>query len=230
MFARYSISATLEDLGTRFSVDVPPGYVPQYNAAPTHLLPVITNDSRKGISFFYWGAPPIMANKKQLGEKIINTKAEILAERQVALKKVKERRCLVPADGFYAWKRTGKKTSIPYRFTMKDKSLFALAGLWEEFDNEHGEMFHTFSIITTASNPSVAAIDERMPAILLLENEGRWLEGEDEHFLISQLVPYPDSLEYYSVSSRVNFPERNDKMVISPAPPADQFGNLSLFD
>lgn len=171
-----------------------------------------------------------MANQKPLGEKIINTKAEIFAEKQVAMKKLRERRCLIPADGFYTWKRTGKKTSIPYRFTLKDKSLFAMAGVWEEYDDAHGEMFHTFSVITTEGNATVSAFDERMPVILETENEKRWLGGGDEHFLTAQLVPYRENFEYYSVSSRVNFPEKNDRLVILPAPPADQFGNLSLFD
>lgn len=230
MFVRYSITAASEELSTRFAVDVPGGYAPRYNAAPTHLLPVITNDSQKGVSFFYWGSPPVMANKKPLGEKIINMKAEMLSEKQVAMKKLKERRCIIPADGFFEWKRTGKKTSIPYRFTLKDKNLFAMAGVWEEFDDQHGEMFHTFSVITTPANASVSAIGERMPVILQPEYEKRWLEGDDEQSMMAQLVPFAGQLDHYSVSSGVNSPDRNDKFIVQPAPPADQFGNLSLFD
>ena len=230
MFVRYTITAPSEDIAQRFSVDVPKGYLPQYNAAPTHLLPIITDESQNGISFFYWGSPPSMANKKPLGEKLINTRTEVIVEKQVVRKKIREKRCIIPADGFYEWKKTGKKTVIPYRFTLKDKSLFALAGLWEEYDNEDGEMFHTFSIITTPGNPSVSAIAERMPVILPLEMEKAWLKGGDEMVLISMLTPYREALEYYSVSSRVNSPELNDRLIILPARAADQFGNLSLFD
>lgn len=230
MFIRYSLTATADDIGQRFALEVPKGYEPQYNASPTHLLPVITDDSQKGLSFFYWGTTPLMANQKSLGEKIINTKAESIREKQVARKKFKERRCLIPADGFYEWKKTGKRTSIPYRFTLQDKSMFALAGLWEEYDDEHGEMFHTFSIITTPASETVAVITERMPLVLPAEMEKSWLDGTDEQSLIALLQPYAGALDFYSVSSRVNFPERNDRLVILPAPPADQFGNLELFD
>ncbi len=230
MFIRYSLTATADDISQRFAVEVPKGYEPQYNAAPTHLLPVITDDSQKGLSFFYWGTTPLMANKKSLGEKIINTKAESIGEKQVARKKLKERRCLIPADGFYEWKRTGKRTSIPYRLTLQDKSIFAMAGLWEEYDDEHGEMFHTFTVITTPANKTVSVIAERMPLVLPAEIEKNWLDGIDEQSLISLLQPYPGVLDFYSVSSRINFPERNDRLVILPAPPADQFGNLELFD
>jgi putative SOS response-associated peptidase YedK len=230
MFSRYSIIAPAEDLAKRFSVDVPEGYQPQYNAAPTHLLPLITQDSQKGLSFFYWGAPPSWANKKPLGEKIINTRLEIIPEKSVIRKKLREHRCLVPADGFFEWKRAGKKTNIPYRFTMKDKSIFALAGIWEEYDNEQGEMFHTFSILTSPANEHVATISERMPLILQPSHEQAWLNAQDEQELLSMLRAASPVLDHYSVSPRVNSPDRNDRFVIMPAPPSDEFGNLTLFD
>lgn len=229
MVIRYSISASANEIEQRFSANVSPGYAPRYNAAPTHLLPVITNDSRGGLSFFYWGAPPSLANQKPLSEKIINTRAESFHEKQVARKKLREKRCLIPADGFFAWKRTGKKTSIPYRFIPKGKELIAFAGLWEEYDDEHGEMIHTFSVITCPANTLVALTTERMPVILSPDFESKWLDGGSEDELISGLQ-FSIDLDSYPVSSRVNLPEKNDKTIILPAPAADQFGNLSLFD
>ncbi len=230
MFIRYSITTNADQVAQRFAVDVPEGYKPHFNAAPTHLLPIITQDSQTGISFFYWGAPPSWANKKALGEKIINTRVEMVSEKLVLRKKMRERRCLIPADGFYQWKRTGKRTNIPYRFTLKDKSMFSLAGLWEEYEDEKEAMFHTFTIFTTASNESVDGIGERMPVILNPELEKRWLNSNDEQELLSLLQSNSPSLDHYSVSSLVNLTDRDDRAVILPAPPTDQFGNMTLFD
>lgn len=230
MLIRYSITANAEALAQRFSVDVPEGYRPSYNAAPTQLLPIITQESQKGLSFFYWGAPPSWANKKSLTEKIINTRVESISEKLVLRKKLRERRCIIPADGFYEWKRTGKRTNIPYRFTLQDKSLFSLAGLWEEYEDEKGIMFHTFTIFSTTANESVAAIGERMPVILNPESEKLWLNSNDEQGLLTLLQNFSPVFDYYSVSSLVNLTERNDRAVILPAPPADQYGNLTLFD
>jgi putative SOS response-associated peptidase YedK len=230
MFIRYSLTSLANEVSGRFSVDVPEGYQPHYNAAPTHLLPVITQDSPQGLSFFYWGAPPSWANKKPLGEKIINSRLELVAEKSVLKKKLREKRCLVPADGFYEWKRAGKRTNIPYRFTLKDKGLFSFAGLWEEYDDEQGEMFHTFTLITTDANESVLPVTDRMPVILNPSFEKAWLHSTDEEELLSIIKSPNPPLDFYSVSPLVNSTDRNDRLVILPAPPADQFGNLTLFD
>ncbi|CAN5227803.1 SOS response-associated peptidase [soil metagenome] len=230
MINRYSLTATADMVARRFLVDVPEGYQSQFNAAPSHLLPVITQDSPQGISFFYWGTSPAWANKKPLGEKIINTRVELLAEKSVLRKKLIEKRCILPADGFYQWKKAGKKTSIPYRFTLKDKDLFSIAGLWEEYDDEAGNMFHTFTMITAESNQFVLPVAERMPVILNPASEKLWLASWDEKELHNILAEPSPVLEFYSVSPLVNNPEKNDRLVIIPAPPADQFGNLTLFD
>ncbi len=230
MFARYSLSAAPEAVADRFSVDVPKAYQPMFNAAPTHLLPVITNDSSSGLSFFYWGTSPLWANKKSVGEKIINARIETLEEKPVLRKKLRDHRCLIPADGFYAWKRTGKKTSIPYRFVTQDKEMFSMAGLWEEYEDESNEIHHTFLVITRPADSNVSMIDERMPVILDPKNEREWIAEADEPFLMTQLKAYHPPLEHYSVSSLVNQTDRNSRLIIMPAPAADQFGNLSLFD
>jgi len=107
MFIRYSLTSHANEVAKRFAIDVPEGYQPHYNAAPSHLLPIITQDSPQGLSFFYWGAPPSWANKKPLGEKIINTRLELITEKPTLQKKLREKRCIIPADGFYEWKRAG---------------------------------------------------------------------------------------------------------------------------
>jgi putative SOS response-associated peptidase YedK len=113
MIERYSITTSAKDIRERFSVDVPDYYKPHYNAAPTQLLPVITTGS-KGISLFYWGLPPDWAKNKSVSEKVINLKAESLREKPSLRKAMLKKRCIIPADGFYAWKKIGKKTMVPY--------------------------------------------------------------------------------------------------------------------
>lgn len=230
MINRYSLSAEAEVVAQRFAVDPTPGYEPVFNGAPTQLLPVMTQESPNGMSFFYWGVPPVWAKDKPLGERLINTPAAQIAEKPALHKKLRGHRCSIPADGFYLWKRIGKKAAVPYRFTLPDKGLFAMAGFWEEYEDENNVPHHTFSLITTGATPAVAGFSERMPAILAAEAEGDWLKTESEELALSLLVPYPGELVHYSVSTLVNDPARNDKRVIQPAPAADQFGNLTLFD
>ena len=145
---------------------------------------------------------------------------------------LQKRRCLVIADGFYEWKRTSKKSRIPYRIQLKGASLFAFAGLWEEYEDEDQNRIHTFSIITTSANPLVSKIHDRMPAILDREKEAEWLASSfstDKH--LDFLKSYDErKMESFSVSSQVNAVENDNPRLILPAPSADQFGNLTLFD
>ncbi len=232
MLDRYSIGATAQKLTERFSVDVPEGYAPRFNAAPSQLLPVITSDSPEGVSFFYWGIAPAWAKNKAISERIINLRTEQLKERPIALKNLKKRRCIVPADGFYGWKKVGKKTTIPYRFFLRTKELFSFPGVWEEYDDDEGNYFHTFSIITIASHQLVAPMSETMPVILNKELEKIWLDKKSEESdLLKVLSPLSeDILDNYTISSAIYQLSNDGPSLILPAPAADQFGNLTLFD
>ena len=231
MSSRYSICASAAQLSERFSVEVPEGYAPRYNAAPGNLLPVITNTGPQGVSFFYWCLDPKWAKNKPISEKIINVQAELIPEKTSHRKTLARHRCLVPADGFYEWKKVGKKITIPYRYTLKNKGLFSIAALWEEYEDDD-ESYHTFTMITAPSNGMVALTNDRMPAILLPEDEQQWLSNTgDEKQWLSVLKTFPEAaLDNYSISPRINSLTPNDATLILPAPPADQFGNLTLFD
>jgi putative SOS response-associated peptidase YedK len=233
MCSRYSITAKAEDVASRFAVDIPESfYKSNYNAAPSQLLPVITSDSSQGLSLFYWGLPPERSKNRSITERIINLRAEAIHEKPVYKKVLRNNRCLIPADGYYEWKKIGKKSTIPYRIIRKDRSLFAFAGIWEEFEDESGDSRHTFSIITVPGNALTASVHERMPLILNREAEGTWLNAKaSEAELLAVLIPYPaDLMDMYTVSSRVNSVQSNDGSLILPAPAADQYGNLTLFD
>ena len=232
MCGRYTIIAKAEEIEKRFNVEVPESYSPRYNAAPTQLLPVITNQNPDGVSFFHWGLIPSWAKDKSISSKLINARAETLTEKASFKNAVKHRRCLVLADGFYEWKKSTKKAKIPYRILLTSKELFAFAGLWEAYEDDDQNMVHTFTIITTSANTVLSKIHDRMPVILNPEHEKSWLGSEfstEEH--LSLLKPYDENkIEYYTISPRVNSVSNDNPQLIDPAPPADQFGNLTLFD
>lgn len=231
MIERYSLTASPEQLGAYFGVDTHGYEKPLFSAAPAQLLPVITMNSN-GLSHFYWGTAPQWAKNKSIGEKLINVRQEQMLERPAMRKMLAKSRCAVPADGFYAWKKVGKKTSIPNRFELQGKGLFSIAALWEEYDDENGEEFHTFTIITRPASRWIDSIHDRMPAILDLESHRKWISPDtDEASLISMLDKGPSIvLNHYTVSPRINSPVNNDPTLIIPTPPSDQFGNLTLFD
>jgi len=108
--------------------------------------------------------------------------------------------------------------------------MFALAGLWDEYEDDAGHAHHTFTVITRPADDSVLAISERMPVLLAPESEQAWLNADADEALLPLLESYHPTLEHYSVSPLVNLPDRNSRIIIMPAPPADQHGNLSLFD
>ena len=232
MIERYSVTASPQKIGQRFNVDVLDTYAPNFNAAPTQLLPVITATSPQGLSTFYWGTSPEWSKNKTLSEKIINVRAESILEKPMLKRAMMKNRCIVPADGYYAWKKVGKKTSIPYRLVTNDQELFSFAGIWDEFEDTDGNELHTFSIITTESNSVAVAIHERMPVMLTKESEEIWLDKDStESDLMRILIAYPaEKMSHYPVSPRINNANTNVPSLIIPSPPADQFGNLTLFD
>jgi putative SOS response-associated peptidase YedK len=232
MIERYSIGATAKQLGERFEVEEPMGFVSRYNVAPSQLVPVITQGIPRGFSFFYWGQPPGWSKNRALAERIINVRSEQIADKPVLKKSLVTQRCIVPADGFYGWKKVGKKTFIPWRFAMKDKSIFSFAGLWEEYEDEENNSFHTFTILTLPANAFVGNVCERMPLILDKDTEKPWIEAKPlEDDFMQTLVPLPgDRLDGFAVSPQLNTIAFDRPSLILPVPPADQFGNLTLFD
>lgn len=232
MIDRYSLTASASTVSERFSVEVPEFFKPRFNASPTQLLPVITSSARQGLSWFYWGRPPLFAHNKNLGEKIINLSLETLLEKPMLKKTLIRHRCIIPADGFYGWRRIGKKTAIPSRFLVTDQELSSFAGLWEEFEDENNTMVHTFTIITVLSNELVASTTERMPVIFNKTREEIWLSASTpESELIDLLTSYsPAKMTGYTVSPAIGNPENDYPSIIIPTPAADQYGNLTLFD
>lgn len=232
MCGRYTIIAKAEEIERRFNVEIPESYAPSYNAAPTQILPVITDANPTGVSFFQWGLIPPWAKDKSIGSKLINARSETITEKISFKNAFKQKRCLVIADGFYEWKKPSKKAKIPHRILLKTKELFAFAGLWEEYQDEDHQTVHTFTIITTQANSAISAIHERMPVILEPHLEEQWLNPNVlSHEHLESLKPYDSQkMDFYPVSSMVNSASNNNPELIKPTFSADQFGNLTLFD
>lgn len=231
MCGRYTLVKPAKEISERFGVEVGKQYQPRYNAAPTQLMPVITADASEGLSWFHWGLVPAWSKDKAVSQKLINARAETIDEKASFRNALKRRRCLVPADGFYEWKSVGKKSRVPYRITLLQEELFAFAGLWEEYEDDEGQMIHTFTIITTEANPALQSLHGRMPVILSKKAEKDWLNLQlEQEELKALLTPYPASkTRLYTVSSQVNNASQDAPSMIAPAPAADQFGNYTLF-
>ncbi len=229
MCGRYTIVARAEEIEKRFQIEVPEFYEPRYNAAPSQILPVITNQSPNGLSFFKWGLIPTWAKDVTIGYKMINARAEALAEKPAFKKALKKRRCLVIADSFYEWKKPDKKTKIPYRILLKSGALAAFAGLWEQYsDKEEGVEIHSFTIVTTQANTKVSILHDRMPVILTPETEKIWLNDNletEEHVNILQ-APRDQDIEMYRVSQKVNAVQNDYPELITPLPPENETGHL----
>ena len=230
MIDRFSISVSASTLALRYQTEEPT-FLPKYNGAPTQLFPVITSESPQGFSYFYWGVAPQWAKNKSIAERLINIRAEQIADKPIAKKNLMKQRCLIPADGFYAWKKVGKKTTIPWRFFSRSKEVFSIAGIWEEYDEE-GDSVHTFSILTTPASGFVSTVSERQPFILSREQETDWLTKNIDENVLLAILNQPNTIDFdgFTVSPQLNTISFDRPSLLLPVPAADQFGNLTLFD
>ncbi|MAP39061.1 MAG: hypothetical protein CL879_05510 [Dehalococcoidia bacterium] len=195
------------------------GWVPSFNIAPTQEVLAVTNDgSENRPELMRWGLVPSWANDLKIGNRMINARSETLAEKPSFRTAFKRRRCLIPADGFYEWKREGKAKK-PMLITANPGGLFAFAGLWETWKQPDDSWLLTCAIITTSANEFMKSIHDRMPVILPRESEASWLDPEEQDtaMLSELLLPYDsDRMEAYEVSTLVNSPRNNFPEVIEP--------------
>lgn len=191
--------------------------LPNYNIAATQKLPVILQEDPDHFRPVQWGLIPSWAKDAKIGSKMINARVEGLLEKPFFKSALLHRRCLVPMDGFYEWKILSSKEKIPYRIGIKDFGLFCMAGIYDRWKNEKGETILSFSIITLPSNKFMKPLHDRMPAMLLQEEERLWLDPEEHsgEELIQMVKPFPDEMmETYTVSNRVNSVRNNDEDLI----------------
>ena len=219
MCGRYTLRTPVETLAVHFEIDEYPSSISaSYNIAPTQgVAAVIAEDGRRKLEMLHWGLIPSWADDPSVGNKMINARAESVAEKPSFRKAFRNHRCLVLADGFYEWQKTGNGKQ-PYYIRMEDDSPFAFAGLWESWQN--GREIRSCTIITTSPNEIAAPIHDRMPVILHPEDYEMWLDPDfdEREPLTTLLKPFPaEAMEAYPVSRRVNRPANNDPGVIEPA-------------
>ncbi|WP_323674562.1 SOS response-associated peptidase [Halorubellus sp. PRR65] len=247
MCGRYTLTVDAGDLAERFGVDVPERYEPRYNAAPRQSLPVIrtsvdvddehaqtgsstssvatdapTSPARdRELAFHEWGLVPSWVDEPDDANHPINARSETVREKRSFREAFARRRCLVPADGFYEWTDRGGGKQ-PYRVTLDDESVFAMAGLHEVWegevaqsslaafgadgdDDDRRRRVESFTVLTTDPNDAVADLHHRMAVVLHPDDEATWLHGDPDD-AAALLEPYDGTMRSYPVSTAVNDP------------------------
>ncbi len=219
MCGRFTLTQPAEAVAQRFGAQmILFEFGSRYNIAPSQPVAVVLQNGERRIEACRWGLVPFWAKEPDIGNRLINARAETLAEKPAFKYSLTRRRCLIPADGFYEWRKEGNRR-IPVYIRRRDGGLFAFAGLWDEWQSPDGSPLRTCTIITTEPNALVATIHNRMPAILLPEQESQWLDTslKEPSRLLALLQPYPaEELEAYAVSTRVNNPGNDDPLCIQP--------------
>ncbi len=204
----------------RFNLQIPALIQPRYNIAPSQeILAIVKPNPEDGYqtACFKWGLIPFWSKDGSAARKLINARAETVDQKPSFKHSFQKRRCLLPADGFFEWEKlaSGKK---PYRIVLKNREVFAFAGLWDAWTDPAGQTIHSCTIITTSANSLLENIHPRMPVILPQEAEEAWLHHETDRLILKNLLlPFPAELmESYEVSVRVNSPRNDDPGIIEP--------------
>jgi putative SOS response-associated peptidase YedK len=222
MCGRYRLSRRKQLVEEYFdSVSEEPDWDPRYNIAPTQPVPVIRQNPKEAVrelSLVRWGLIPSWAKDSSAAAKMINARSETAGAKPAFRDAMKYRRCLIPADGFYEWQRTGKAKQ-PYCFEVNDGELFAFAGIWDRWKEAGGDWIETCSILTTTPNAVTSVVHDRMPVILHPDGYDLWLDpGMNDVTTASELLkPYDARLmRCYPVSSRVNSVANDDEECSAP--------------
>lgn len=190
--------------------------LPSFNIAPTHWHPVVPMSDPGHFQYFKWGLIPFWSKDEKIGSKMINGRVESLEEKPSFRTLLKAKRCIVPMDGFYEWKKEANGIKTPMRICRKDRDVFFMAGLFDQWKDARGKIIPSFTILTIESNDFMKPLHDRMPVILLQEEERHWLDETLQPTQLKNfLKKYPDEwMEAYPVSDRVNNVRNNDPSLI----------------
>lgn len=220
MCGRYTLIYDIGTIAQAFNVPSAPVAQagPRYNIAPTQGVVAVMQNGERHLDLLRWGLIPSWAKEESIGSKMINARAETLAEKPSFKRLLHSRRCLIVADGFYEWKQEGRGPKTPMYITLKDHELFAFAGLWDTWKSHDGDLLRTCTIITTEANAVVAPIHNRMPVILPASAREEWLDTSirDDQVLLPLLKPYDaNAMTARPVSRLVNDPKRDSAELIA---------------
>jgi putative SOS response-associated peptidase YedK len=236
MCGRYTLAVTFDELKEFFQLeDDYPLLEARYNIAPTQPVLAVREETGAGsggpvtkrqIAHFSWGLVPSWSKDPRQGAKLINARAETLAEKPSFRHAFRRRRCLIPADGFYEWQGKGRNKQT-FHVRLRNQKLFAFAGLYEEWHGPNGETMESCAIVTTQANELMRPLHERMPVILKPQDYDAWLssKNEDLEVLSKLLVAYPaDEMLAAPVGEFVNAVNNEGGKCLEPAQP-----ELTLF-
>lgn len=219
MCGRFTLAVPGEQLAAQFQLVAVPDLSARYNIAPSQPVAIIRAEADgRRLALVRWGLVPAWAKDTALGARLINARAETVAEKPAFRAALRQRRCLIPADGFYEWQaQAGGKQ--PYYIRLAAGGAFAMAGLWERWHTPAGDWLESCTILTTTANDVVEPLHDRMPVILAPEQYARWLDRElhDPALLRELLAPFPARLLVaYPVSKAVNRVSNDGPALIQP--------------
>jgi putative SOS response-associated peptidase YedK len=240
MCGRFRLGKGKEALKEYFGAQGNVDWSPRYNIAPTDRIPTVRQDRKQPVrelSLMRWGLIPCWSKDASGAAGMINARAESAATKPAFRDALKARRCLIPADGFYEWKKLAKSKQ-PYCLTLRDESIFAFAGIWDRWKAPDGNSIETCAILTGPPNELAATVHDRMPIILPADNYDLWLDPgfTNAKEVAEMLKPLPAGLmKSFPVSTRVNAVKNDDPGCAEPlqeGQSADSAQNLtaSLFD
>ena len=232
MCGRFTLRTSPDVLKQDFAIDEVPSLTPRYNIAPTQRVAVVRladgKKSREAV-LLSWGLIPSWAEDRAIGNRLLNARADTVAEKPSFRSAFRARRCLILADGFYEW-QTHERKKQPFYFRSKGGEAFAIAGLWERWSGA-GETVESCTLITTEANELVRPTHDRMPTILSRDDYERWLDPAQPAARLQALLrPYrAEWMTAYPVSPRVNSPRQDDAACVEPVTLAERVTQRVLF-
>jgi putative SOS response-associated peptidase YedK len=219
---RYRLTHSKQYLAERFQVVDDGGEEhPRYNIAPTQPVLIVRKEQGKKIRHFAtmrWGLIPSWAKDMSIGNRTLNARSETVTKTPAFRDSILTKRCLIPADGFYEWRKMGS-VKQPYCFEVGEGEVFALAGLWDEWRSPEGEVIESCTILTTTPNSVVADLHDRMPVIVPLDKYELWLDPDVTDFgaIRDILKPYDaTAMRLYPVNRKLNNSNNDDAESASP--------------
>ena len=222
MCGRYALNITPNQLVRQFHLDREPPRFERYNIAPTQPVPAVRarEATPRELTLLHWGLIPGWAKDASIGNRMINARSETITSKPVFREAFQNRRCLLPASGFYEWKKLADgKRKQPMFIHMADGSPFGLAGVWEQWQEPGGNVIASCAVLTTNANEFMQPIHDRMPVIIAQTDYDRWLEpaGDESDRLQELLRPCPsEAMAAHAVSPRVNNPRFDKSECMAP--------------
>ena len=216
MCGRYYFFTPADIVAERFGLAGRPPLRPRYNIAPQQEAPLVVDGAARRLAMMKWGLVPSWSKDPAAAYRMINARSETAPEKPSFRGPFRKQRALVPADGFYEWKRVGSGKR-PFALRLASREPFAMAGLWDRWRTPDGEELLSFTILTTSANGLVSAVHDRMPVILPRDAEEVWLDSAAApEALKALLVPYAGAMEAVPLGTAVNNPRNEGPEILSP--------------